>query len=84
MWDNADRAAAYTFSNRCDEDLIVTPANGGEAVPLPARATRAVPSVDQDPRQAFVVSRPDGSNARQVVPGMSVFAIEEDTCPSDH
>jgi hypothetical protein len=84
MWSNNDRAAAYTFSNHCNEDLIVVPASGGEAIPLPASATRTLETVDQDPRQAFVVSRPDGSDATQVVPGMPVFAIEDDICPSDH
>jgi hypothetical protein len=83
VWDEGDRGTAYTISNHCNEDLVIAPIDGGTAIPLPARATRVVRTVDQEPTQTFVVSRPDGSNAVQFEPGMSVIAIEDDICPSD-
>jgi hypothetical protein len=82
VWD--DRGTAYTFSNQCNEDLIVVAASGGEPIPLPARATRTLEMRDQEPRQTFVVSRADGTAAVQLVSGTSQIAIEDDNCPSDH
>jgi hypothetical protein len=83
VWDEGDRGTAYTISNHCNEDLLIAPINGGAAIALPARTTRVVRTVDQEPDQPFVVSRPDGTDAKQFVPGMSVIAIEDDVCPSD-
>ena len=83
MWEDNDGGTAYTFQNRCNVDLIVTPDGTGEGIPLPALSTRTLQTIDQDPRQAFVVSLPDGTDPTQIVPGMSVFAIEDEICPSD-
>lgn len=84
VWDAGDRGTAYTITNHCNEDLLIAPISGGDAISLPARATRIVRTVDQEPNQPFVVSRPDGTDAVQFVPGMSQVAIEDDVCPSDH
>lgn len=83
VWDASDRGTAYTISNHCNDDLTIAPINGGAAIALPARTTRVVRTVDQEPDQPFVVSRPDGTDAMRFVPGMSVIAIEDDVCPSD-
>jgi hypothetical protein len=84
VWDAGDRGTAYTISNHCNEDLMIAPVDGGNAIALPARTKRVVRTFDQEPDQPLVVSRPDGTDAVRFVPGMSVIAIEDDVCPSDH
>ena len=81
-WSSTDRSTNYTVSNHCNEDLIVTPL-GGTAITLPASATILVRTNDQDPSTTFVISRPDGTKAVRVQPGMSTVAIENDDCPSN-
>ncbi len=82
MWSSTDRATTYTISNHCAEDLLLTPSRG-TAIALPARATLAVRTVDQEPTTTFIVSRPDGTASVQVQVGTPIIDLEDDDCPTD-
>ena len=83
-WRASESGTTYTFSNHCGEDLVVEAVSGTAAISLPEGEMRTVRTFDQQPDITFVVSRPDGTAAVHVTPGVATFAVEGDHCPSDH
>ena len=82
MWDDDATGVTYTFVNHCGEDVQVAAVGDDEQMALSNGETLAVVTFDQEPDQAFVVSRSDGTDGVQVSPGTTTIDIEGDHCPT--
>ncbi len=83
QWESGAHGITYTFTNHCGEDLVVEALGSGATLTLPEGEIGTVRTFAQEPDEAFVVRRPDGTDDVQVAPGMSTYALEGDDCPSD-
>lgn len=82
-WESGAHGITYTFTNHCGGDLVVEALGGGATVKLPDGEVGILRTFAQEPDEAFVVRRADGTDEIQVAPGMSTYALEGDDCPSD-
>jgi hypothetical protein len=77
----ADKGIDYTFTNRCNEVIVVELGTGGRAITLNVDERYTIHTLDRQPDAAFVVLRADGTGKVRFTPGLPTFEIVGERCP---
>ncbi|MDO8391630.1 MAG: hypothetical protein Q7V57_14205 [Actinomycetota bacterium] len=77
-----DRGITYTFTNRCEQSVVVVLASGGREVRLDPGSTDSIHTLDQQPDSIFVIQGVSGGVEVRFAPGDATFEIREGRCPA--